>query len=179
MKKICILAYWYPPIQSVGGLRAESFHKYSEENGFKSFVVTIEPNKLCTPSAPLIDEEENVYRITGFDSNFLIRNLLKKILGRRDEKSEDQYKAKVKSNSYFVQKIKEAFYYIYRKIFCFPDTHFLWFIKGKKQLKEIIEREKPDYILTTAYPVMSFYFGKYIKKKFPQIKWVADRKSVV
>ena len=176
MKKICILAYWYPPLQAVGSLRAQSFVNYAKQNDYEAFVVSVEPNGLCTPSAPEVELSEKVYRILGFDLNFLIRNTIRKMLGKKKES--DQYQSKVKSSNLLVTKLKQAFYYIYRKILCFPDTHFYWYFRGRKKLREIIENEKPEYLLTTAFPVTSFYLGRYIKKEFPEIKWIADYRDV-
>ena len=176
MKKICILAYWYPPLQSVGGLRAESFAKYAKDNGFEAIVVSIQPNTLCTPSSPIEKDGENLYRITGFDFNFFLRNLFKKKNPKRSQDNKDQYSSKIQNK--FILLLKRLFYFLYRKIFCFPDTHFLWYFLAKRQFEEVIKKEKPDYILTTAFPVSSFYFGRLIKKKYPEIKWIADYRDL-
>jgi glycosyltransferase involved in cell wall biosynthesis len=49
---------------------------------------------------------------------------------------------------------------------------------GKKKFIELIEKEKPDIVLTTAYPVSAFFFGRLLKKKYPEIKWIADYRDL-
>ncbi|MCJ8332567.1 MAG: glycosyltransferase [Lentisphaeria bacterium] len=168
--KICILAYWYEPMQAVGALRAESFYKYASDSDVDAFVVTVEPNTRYTTSVDKdCPNDAKIFRIPGFNANAYLRNLRGK-----PSKPVNSVNHSVQSAS----PIKKFLYYIYRQIICYPDTHFLWPFMAKKKLKEIIEKEKPDVILTTAFPVSSFILGKYIKKKFPEIKWVADYRDL-
>ena len=179
MNKICILAYWYSPLQAVGALRAQSFVEYARENGFDAFAISIKPNGLCTPCAleKSIDEERE-YSITGFDSNFLIRNLYWKFKGAKHSTVANQYVGSTGNRNTLLRFCKKVFYFIYRKIICFPDTHFHWYPLAKKQFIDIIEKENPDIVLTSAFPVSSFFFGAYLKKKYPHIKWVADYRDL-
>ena len=68
--KICILAYWYEPMQAVGALRAESFYKYAGDSDVDAFVVTVEPNTRYTTSVDKdCPNDAKIFRIPGFNAN--------------------------------------------------------------------------------------------------------------
>ncbi len=58
--------------------------------------------------------------------------------------------------------------------FMIPDTARLWMENAKKEVLSVIEKEGIHLIYTTSAPYSDHLLGLYIKKKKPNIKWVAD-----
>jgi glycosyltransferase involved in cell wall biosynthesis len=55
-----------------------------------------------------------------------------------------------------------------------PDTARFWMEGSKKRVLEVIKSEGIDLIYTTSAPYSDHLLGLYIKRKLPDIKWVAD-----
>lgn len=56
----------------------------------------------------------------------------------------------------------------------FPDSAALWSKMSRKKALEIIKKENIKIIYTTSAPYSDHLLGLYIKKKMPDITWVAD-----
>lgn len=57
---------------------------------------------------------------------------------------------------------------------CSPDSEIFWATKNRDRIFKIIEEEKPDILYTTSYPYSSHLLGLQIKKRYPDIPWIAD-----
>jgi glycosyltransferase involved in cell wall biosynthesis len=63
--------------------------------------------------------------------------------------------------------------FINRKILI-PDSERLWEIFSRKTAEDIIRSHNIDLIYTTSLPYSSHLMAIHLKKKFPDIPWVAD-----
>ncbi len=55
-----------------------------------------------------------------------------------------------------------------------PDGRWLWQLFSRKKLLKVINKHKPDLIYSTSFPYSDHLLARYIKKKIPNLPWVAD-----
>ena len=55
-----------------------------------------------------------------------------------------------------------------------PDAHYLWHLMTRKQAYKIVLKDEIRLIYSSSYPYSGHLTALYIKKKLPQVKWVAD-----
>lgn len=55
-----------------------------------------------------------------------------------------------------------------------PDSEIFWAKRNRHRIYEIIEKERPDVLYTTSYPYSSHLLGIEIKRRYPDIRWIAD-----
>lgn len=145
MKKLLILANQFPPMGGSGVQRTLKFSKYLPEFGIKPIIVTKE------------------YRGNLIDETLL------------EEVSDDLkiYRLKpyemVDRNDLLRLPLK----LIGTRLIC-PDGEYFWYYFNRKKVVDIIKKEKIEYIYSTSYPYSSHLLGLYIKRMFPEIKWITD-----
>ena len=69
----------------------------------------------------------------------------------------------------FILKLK---FYI-ENLIAIPDDHWPWIITSYGLTKQIYEKYKPTFIIS-SFPISSHLIAERIKKKHPEIKWIAD-----
>ena len=165
MKKILIISYYWPPNTGSGVQRWLKFSKYLKKNKWDPIIVTPE-----NPYSELTDEklsEEignlNVLKFPIWEPY----SLKDKIFG----------KPKKSQNSGLVSKdnsLKDFCLNWIRGNFFIPDPK-KYFVKPTiKSLIKYIEENKINHIVTSGPPHSMHLIGLGIKKRFNQIKWIAD-----
>ena len=164
MKKILILAYDFPPYNSVGGQRPYAWYQYLKKFGYEPVVVTRHwntpinsPIDYIQPSTKQkitkeITEQGIIYR-SPFNPNLRDRLIIKYGL--------DKYT--------FIRKTLTIWYML---------TEFITFqFDNKKELFDTaniaIQETKPEIIITTGEPFILFRYASILSKKH-NIPWVAD-----
>ncbi len=145
MKKVLIIANQFPPMGGSGVQRSVKFVKHLRTFGYEPVVFTREVGNM-----PLKDE-----------------TLLKDI-----PEGVKIYRSKALECVEFTGLMRIPGKVMGKLII--PDTARFWMEKAKKYVMEIIEKEKISLVYTTSAPYSDHLLGRYIKRKKPQIKWVAD-----
>ncbi len=163
MKKVLILAYDYPPLVSVGGLRPYSWFKYMSEYGVFPIVITRQWGNKYGNHLDYIapgDSSENVVETsekgiifrTPYSPNFPNRLLIKH--------GDSKYK--------FLRKGISAFY---------EFAQFSFLIGPKLNIylaaEEYLSANKVDAIIATGEPYVLFEYAARLGKKY-SIPWIAD-----
>lgn len=134
--KICLLAYYFPPDQSVGSIRPENWARWLSE---KHEVTVIAPRLSANVSA----EDDGSYRVMRQRSVAL--SVLERINGIRKK-----FRRKVQASSFSaggeVQK-KNSGVFTYRM----PCLHDLWFFSSLVALCKV----KPDIVIATHSPYIN------------------------
>ncbi len=168
MKKLLIVTYYWPPAGGPGVQRWVKFSKYLSKMGYQCHVVTVDEQHASYPSTDLslqkdIDASIKVTKTKSFEVLKIFSSLFKKekvpYAGIPD-----------KNKMSFVGRL--ALYI--RSNFFIPDARMGWNNYAIKACKEIIEKENIDVVITTSPPHSTQLIGLALKKKFKQIKWVAD-----
>lgn len=169
MKKVLIIAYYWPPTGGSGVQRWLKFSKYLVRKGYDVTVYT-----PSNPSDVLIDEsllKDVDPRITVLKQPIFEPNsLYKKFLGRKG----GQGNSKVTYIHDGPKSFKEKVGLYVRANFFIPDPKISWKRKSVKFLKEYIDGgHSQDVIITTGPPQSMHLIGRALSKDLG-IKWIAD-----
>lgn len=166
-KKILIITYYWPPAGGPGVQRWLKFAKYLPDFGWNPVIYTPE-----NPSYPLVDES----LLKDVPSN--IEMVKTKIwepyqLAEKLNKSNKKFKAgqfDVGKN----QSWKSRLSIWVRGNFFIPDARVFWVKPSIKFLEQYLKENKIDVVVTSGPPHSMHLIGLGLKKKLPDIKWIAD-----
>jgi glycosyltransferase involved in cell wall biosynthesis len=149
---ILIISIYYPPIHSIASNRILSFTKYLDKNIFNIYVLTLDE---LTNYNKYTYNDICIYRVAN---NSLLRKA----------------NTNIKSNFLF-HKAKSLFNIALNNII--KDEYSAWTRNAKLKASEIINKNNINVILSSYAPVASHLVGLYLKRKFNNIKWIADMRD--
>jgi glycosyltransferase involved in cell wall biosynthesis len=164
MNKVLIVTYYWPPSGGAGVQRWLKFSKYLPQFGWEPVILTVDPEFASYPAIDHSLEHEipdgiKVYRTKATDW-FRIYGKSKIPSAGFAKNSDDTIRGKI---SRFI-----------RGNFFIPDPRRGWNKFSFRQACEIIEAENIRFVITTSPPHSTQLIGLKLKKKFPEIKWIAD-----
>ena len=166
-KKILIITYYWPPAGGPGVQRWLKFAKYLPEYGWKPIIFTPE-----NPSYPLIDE--SLIKDVPEDLEIIKTKIWEPYqLAEKLNKSNKKFKAgqfDVGSNQSWKSKLSIWV----RGNFFIPDARVFWVNPSVKYLEQYLKINKIDVVVTSGPPHSLHLIGLNLKKKFPDLKWIAD-----
>ena len=166
-KKILIITYYWPPAGGPGVQRWLKFAKYLPEFGWKPIIFTPE-----NPSYPLIDD--SLIKDVPDDLEIIKTKIWEPYqLAEKLNKSNKKFKAgqfDVGNNQSWKSKLSIWV----RGNFFIPDARVSWVKPSIKFLENYLKENKIDVIVTSGPPHSLHLIGLDIKKKFPNLKWIAD-----
>ncbi|WP_421802834.1 glycosyltransferase family 4 protein [Flagellimonas sp.] len=166
MRKILVIAYYWPPAGGPGVQRWLKFVKYLPDFGFEPIVYVPE-----NPSYPIMDEKL-VSEIPG--SVKILKKPIREpygwasLLSKKKTKTISSGIIKEKDPS-FMEKILLWI----RGNFFIPDARKLWVKPSISYLAKVIADEGIETIITTGPPHSLHLIGLGLKKKY-NIQWIAD-----
>ena len=167
MKKILIITYYWPPAGGPGVQRWLKFTKYLPEFGFEPHVYIPE-----NPSYPILDES------LAKDINPTIKIVKNKIWEPYQIAEKLNPKNKSYKGGHFEKKESQSFMsrlsVFIRGNFFIPDARKFWIKPSISFLKEYIQQEGIDTIVTSGPPHSMHLIGLGLKQLNPQLKWIAD-----
>ncbi|MBQ0152104.1 MAG: glycosyl transferase family 1 [Chryseobacterium sp.] len=166
-KKVLIITYYWPPAGGPGVQRWLKFAKYLPEFGYQPIIYTPE-----NPSYPLMDET----LVKDVPENIEI--VKTKIwepyqLAEKLNKSNKKFKAgqfDVGTNQSWKSKLSIWV----RGNFFIPDARVFWVNPSVKYLENYLKVNQIDTIVTSGPPHSMHLIGLNLKKKLPNLKWIAD-----
>tara|TARA_B100000902_G_scaffold38873_1_gene46244 strand:+ start:1882 stop:3159 length:1278 start_codon:yes stop_codon:yes gene_type:complete len=166
MKNILIVSYYWPPSGGSGVQRWLKFSKYLPKYNWRPIIFT--------PENPHFKVEDK-YLLKDVSSEIeVIKNpiwepySIKDIFFGNSSKSES---AGVISNKDSIK--NRIFNWIRGNIFI-PDPKIFWINSSVKKISNIIEEKDIRHIVTTGPPHSMHLIGLKLKKKFPELNWIAD-----
>ena len=163
MKKVLILAYDFPPYNSVGGLRPYSWLKHFRSFGFDPIIVTRQWKKTNNNQFNYLsssNDDKIIYETLNY--GLVIKTPYKSNLGNR-----------------IYLKYGDKNFFLLRKLisFYFEICQYLFKVGPKKQIyfgaKEFLSNNKVDAIIATGDPFVLFSYASSLSKEF-DIPWFAD-----
>lgn len=165
MKKVLIITYYWPPAGGSGVQRWLKFSKYLPENGWTPIVYT-----PSSPSFEILDEdllsdippEVEVWKTPIWEPY----HLKDRIFG----KSGSSNAGIVRNKGSVMHSIIS---WIRGNVFI-PDPKVFWVKPSIKFLTKKISDTNITHIISTGPPHSMHLIALGLKKKFPQLKWIAD-----
>jgi glycosyltransferase involved in cell wall biosynthesis len=167
-KKVLIITYYWPPAGGPGVQRWVKFVKYLSQKGYELFVITVDEKQA---SYAFLDNSYNadiplsirVYRTPTRE----LYSLYLRLTGRKNVPF-----------SGFVQEGKvtgkEKLVRFLRTNFFIPDPRKGWNTYAIRKACSIIPKEGITHVITSGPPQSSHLIGLRLKKKFPDLNWLAD-----
>lgn len=166
-KKILIITYYWPPAGGPGVQRWLKFAKYLPEFGWKPVIYTPE-----NPSYPLLDE--SLMKDVPKDIEIVKTKIWEPYqLAEKLNKSNKKFKAgqfDVGKNQSWKSKLSIWV----RGNFFIPDARVFWVKPSAKFLEQYLKENKIDVVVTSGPPHSLHLIGLHLKKKLPNLKWIAD-----
>lgn len=165
MEKVLIIAYFYPPCNLTAAARPAAWAKYLPEFGFKPLVITRNwqhpinsPMDVSRPAGDkVITEEAGEATVIYMPYEGSLKDRLFARYG------DSKYRIVRKALSFF-ELVMQNF-----SLSAIPFASIYYkaeeLIKADPSIKRVV---------ITANPFVAFFFGYKLKKRFPQIQWIAD-----
>lgn len=151
MKKVLIIAYYFPPLGGSGVQRTLKFVKYLPEYGWEPTVLTIGDTAYYAKDESLLKEIEalkiRVIRTQSTDPNAVLHRNHREIVKMPKEGTRK-----------FLTYMSDLFF--------IPDNKIGWKKHAVKAASELLKKEKFDVLYATAPPVTDFLIGVELKKRF-------------
>jgi glycosyltransferase involved in cell wall biosynthesis len=166
MNKVLIVTYYWPPGSGAGVQRWLKFSKYLPKYGWEPVILTVDPDFASYAARDdslnkEIPENLSVYK-TGARDYFRLYN---------------KDKSKIPSAGFAIDEEKNLAGFTARFIrgnFFIPDPRRGWNRNAFVKACEIIESQNITRVITTSPPHSTQLIGLKLKKKFPDILWIAD-----
>jgi glycosyltransferase involved in cell wall biosynthesis len=168
-KKVLIISYYWPPAGGAGVQRWLKFVKYFRDFGWEPIVYTPEnPEMPASDESLMADVPEGIQVLkTPIWEPY---DAYKKLVGR---KKEEGIGAGFVSDKKQPGKIENLSVWI-RGNFFIPDARRFWIRPSVKFLTHWLRENPVDAIVSTGPPHSMHLIALGVKKKMPQLKWVAD-----
>jgi glycosyltransferase involved in cell wall biosynthesis len=166
MNKVLIVTYYWPPSGGAGVQRWLKFAKYLPEFGWEPIILTVDPQFAAYPVTDYSLNEDipfglKVYTTPATDYFSIYRKDKSKIPAAGFANSMDDT-------------IKGKLLRFIRGNFFLPDPRKGWNRYAFKKASDLISSEGIRHVITTSPPHSTQLIGLMIKKKYPEIKWIAD-----
>ncbi len=169
MKKILMIAYYYPPVAGGGVQRTSKFAKYLCRFGWEPIILTVKEGYDYYRDDSLnkdIVQDISVYRSFSIEPMKWIRKWLKKRVDRRTLAKENTIlkQGEVKKHPWLL-KVKESIF--------IPDGEIGWLPFAVLKGWHIIRKENIDLIYSTSCPYTDHLIA-YFLKRLTRKPWIAD-----
>lgn len=173
MKKVLLVAYYFPPLGWSGVQRTLKFVKYLRNFGWEPIVVTVNKTTFSILDETLnieIPKGVKIIRIDDLKLKDYTDNIKEKML-LNVEASFNLVSDKCLLSRYEneIEKTLEKL----RNLILFPDGNAIWADSVIKKISEKLILKDIDLVYTTSGPYSSHIIGNYLKSQY-KIPWVAD-----
>lgn len=173
MRKVLIIAYYFPPLGWSGVQRTLKFVKYLRNFDWEPIVVTVGKTKFSILDESLNEEiptDINVIRIDDVvlkDVTDTMKKQMKEYIDASINLISDEDLKQI-----YEKEIEKKFSEL-RDLLLIPDGNAIWANNVIKIIKNKIDFNEIDVVYTTSAPYSAHIIGDYIKKKY-NIPWIAD-----
>ena len=153
---LLVLAYYFPPMALSGVQRTLKFVKYWAEFGWRPVVLTVEPGGYFAFDETLLQELQGrpveIRRVRSWDPTRLFGR-------RRTVQLSERRRARL---SYWSQ------------WFFIPDNKLGWFFPAVREAEALIRAGLIEALYSTAPPYTAHLIALHLKRRYPELPWVAD-----
>jgi glycosyltransferase involved in cell wall biosynthesis len=169
MKKVLIITYYWPPSGGGGVMRWLKMSKYLPEQGWQPIIYTPENPDASVNDESLLQEihpDTIVLKYPIWEPYDIYRFLTGK---KKDTKFKAGYVSEASSGNW-----KSKLSVFIRGNFLIPDPRMFWIRPSIKYLSQYLNENDIDAIVSTGPPHSMHLIALGLKKRFPDIKWIAD-----
>lgn len=173
VKKVLIIAYFFPPLGWSGVQRTLKFVKYLQEFGWEPIVVTVGESRFSVSDHTLGEEIPDNISVIRIDDIMLKKhtdNMLDELM-KYVHTSFDIIDDEIIKEEY-MKKIDDLMAQLRTALFL-PDDKTAWANSVIHQLDKQVDLSSIDVIFTTGKPWSTHTIGYDIKRRY-NIPWVAD-----
>src|SRR5690554_1840043 len=164
MKKVLILAYDFPPYNSIGGQRPYSWFKYFKEFGFFPVVVTRHwDESITTPEDYMKPSTQQEVSVEEYEEGVVYRVPYR-------PNARDRFLLKYGINSGKIIRKMLSVWYMCTE-FCIPFFDAKYGIY--KTALNVCKKDEFSYIIATGEPFILFKYASKISRK-TAVPWIAD-----
>jgi len=148
MKKVLVIAYYFPPLGLSGVQRTLKFVKYLREFGWQPTVLTVGETGYYAKDTTLLSEIDSsieVIRTNSKDINSLFKSKNTVSLPRENMRK-------------IMSRVSDFIF--------IPDSKIGWKKSALETIDKLLKREKFDAVFATAPPQTAFLIASEIKKKY-------------
>ncbi|MBA2486064.1 MAG: glycosyltransferase [Nitrospira sp.] len=177
MKRVLIVAYYFPPVAASGAMRPLGFCRNLPDYGWQPQVLTTTPE--CVYPAHQVDMKLgervpgtiDVMRVPYKDRlqqvlqyRERLRGLLRKTVDTDWEKRQDKTRGVTSAGQSGALRasVKDL---LLDWVFAFPDRQWGWYAPAVRHLQQIDEKETPDVVFATGGPWTNFLVGCALAKR--------------
>lgn len=169
MKKVLILTYYWPPGGGAGVQRWLKFSKYLREFGWEPVIYTAENGEMPVIDSSLekdIPKNVEVLKTKIWEPY----SFYKRFIGKKQEEKINASFLSENKKPKFTEKISIWI----RGNFFIPDARKFWINPSVNYLSDYLKKNQIDAIISSGPPHTMHLIALGVKKRFPQIKWIAD-----
>jgi len=162
MKKVLIIAYFFPPQQTIGSQRPYRLAKYFPKYGWGPTVLT----------AKRIENKPEGINIIETEYKDIVESI-KSAIGLNPNKGIHEQLGIETSKNFKYLSWKSKLIKLLRDIIQFPDQQRGWYKYAIQSACEFLSKEEVDIIISTSPPATSHLIAGKLKQKY-NIPWIAD-----
>jgi glycosyltransferase involved in cell wall biosynthesis len=166
MRKVLIIAYYFPPFVTIGSQRPYRLAKYFPNYGWEPVILTVK-------------REGNLpdgIRVIETDYNDIVYSIRSKLRFGREEGVHEKLGITI-SKDCKCQTWKSKAIKLVREVLTFPDPQRGWYDFALKSASKLLFNERVDVIISTSFPVTSHLIAQKLKQKY-NIPWIADLRDL-
>ena len=167
---VLIISHYYPPLNAIASLRPLSFARYFVQHGIKVTVLTTHKT-----------DREGSLDLEGYQSDLLeIRSVpyLPLAFWNKTAKTKNSVTAPIakgQEGESYLGKLKIR---LVQSLGFLIDYQVFWSYSGYKEFLSIHQKSPVNIVISTFSPPASHKIASKIKRKFPEVKWIADYRDL-
>jgi hypothetical protein len=170
MRRVGLVAYWYPPRQAAGALRAAALARYLPAFGWQPVVVTVRPrSSLHLPPGPLLAHDVPAPALATTDRAWhaLAAGAVEALRGAGALEP-------LKTENVLAGRRPHALaaHWFYRHVLSFPDDVWPWLV-DRRSVANVFAAHGVEAIVSTSPPPTAHLVAAAASRRL-QIPWVAD-----
>ena len=170
MRRVGLVAYWYPPRQAAGALRAAALARYLPAFGWEPVVVTVRPRSSMhlPPGAPVRDDvPPPALATTDRAWHALAAAAVEALRG-----SDALEPLKTENVLASRRPHTRAAHWVYRHWLSFPDDTWPWLV-DRRSVARVFAAHGVDAIVSTSPPPTAHLVAAAAARRL-QVPWIAD-----
>lgn len=161
------IAYYFPPIKTVGTLRNARFAKNALQYWDKHYVIsTVHTEVFDLENLGFL--ESSIIRVPSYDFRFLFWRL------RRIKATYFSAALKQNGSVRILRRLLDSFPFNV----LWGDGGLWYIVKAYKQAKALIQKEGISHLYSSFRPLSDHFLAYLLAKRFPHLIWIADFRDV-